>query len=539
MQDKDTSVNADDSSVTLLNEGSGPHGGHGECDEYERTLAADLLAAYDIGLNVAPAASEIDARSLIFGRPIRAHLEELLVTYRPQRPIYVALGYTSGNLFAVACSTRKTLKYVCDALKDRDIARWAMCPGLDGYGAGLLLFRSKDGHVPRQVAKVESGDAVGIYSSGKCLLLPPHIDANGEVYQWLYKEGDAPPEVHLADLEWLGVRPNLLPQDADPWHTMPSRVLAFLTTRVSSKGAETQLFAAAYEVSARGIPRAEALEKLLPAARRNKLSEAAVNRAIESAYSRECQTASALAALNIDRAYAWIEHHEWTARTMSARIAACALLKVYPHAQDGVFAASYIQIEQLTRQSPETIRRALEYLQEAGFIKRLPRRYKNYATRWQLADAVLKTAPDAGSRERVSAEALLWDTDARERAGIGVNGLLVFDQMLSLDHPARPRELAERCQLNIWQVRYVLRRKLSSGPRPLVSQTDEGWIVVRRPASQEETPQWLDEEVAAPRGVRGKGKQRRYALERKRSKWILAPIDRALFRRNGGGMTGD
>lgn len=492
---------------------------------------AEILAYHDAGLNVAPAASARNARSLVRNRLVRADLEHLLDSVYQGQPLCAALGHTSGHLFAVSCITYQTLDYICRELGERGIARWAISPGLDGNGAGYLVFQCKDGYVPDQLIRLPTGDVADIYGSGRCILLPPSIDSDGEVYRWLHKEQGLPPSVHLSELEWLGVQKNLRSLITDPWELMPPRNQKFLREWMPRDYAETRLFAVACEASARNIPRSDAVNTLLPAARRNGLPETAVYRAVESAYNRECKTASALAASSVDRGYAWIAHHRWPARSTSALIMAFALLVLYRRAQGGVFSAAYTQLQAITRFHPDTIASALKHLVDAGFITKAPRESRVGPARWRLGPQVLATEPDVASGMRELADVLLWDTDARERKAFGPVGLVVYWRLLPFERPARSCEIAELLPFSRRQVDYAL-QKLARGPNPWVRETDAGWVVVRRPKSLKETPQFLDEELAGTPEVGGKGKQRLEKLAQKRSQWAIGPIERGLYRQN-------
>lgn len=491
---------------------------------------AEILAYHDAGLNVAPAASVQNARSLVRNRLVRADLEHLLDSVYQGQPVYVALGHTSGHLFAVCCSTCEVLNSICDELEKRGIARWAITPGLDDY-AGLLLFQCKDGYVPDQRIRLENGGEVKIHGSGRCIPLPPFIDPNGVVYRWRHKEKDLPPCIHLSELEWLGVQKNLRSLITDPWELMPPRNQKFLRERMPRDYAETRLFAVACEASARNIPRPDAVSTLLPAARQNGLPETAVYRAVQSAYDRECKTASDLAGTTLDRGYTWIARRRWPARSTSALITACALLVLYRRAQGGVFSAAYTQLQAITRFHPDTIACALKYLVDAGFITKAPRESRAGPGRWRLGPQVLATEPDVASGMRELADVLLWDTDARERKAFGPVGLAVYWRLLPLERPARSREIAESLPFSKRQVDYAL-QKLARGPNPWVRETDEGWVVVRRPKSLKETPQFLDEELAGTPEVGGKGKRRLEKLAQKRSQWAMRPIERGLYRQN-------
>lgn len=492
----------------------------------------EFLALYDAGLNIAPAASARDARSLVYNRLARADFEHLLSgLFRYQR-IYAALGHTSGHLFAVSCITHRALEFICRELGERGIARWAISPGLDGSGAGHLIFQCKDGYIPDQPVQLPTGDVVDIYGSGRCILLPPSIDPDGEVYRWRHKEQGLPPSVHLSELEWLGIQKNLRSRITDPWERMPPRNQAFLKELVPHAH-ETRLFAVAYEASASDIPVSEAVETLLPAARRNGLPDTAVYRAVGSAYSRECETAYNLAASAVDRGYAWIARHHWPPRFLSALIVACALLALYRYAQNGVFRAAYTQLQALTRLHPDTISRALKYLVEVGFVVRTPRVMKSEPARWRLGSDVLRAELVSESGMRDLADVLLWDTDARERNALGPVAILLYWRMLPLERPANSRELTEVTPFSRRQVDYAL-KKLAREPDPWVRKTDEGWIVVRRPQSLKEIPQWMDEEFAGIPGVGGKGMLRRERLHQKRSKWAMRGIERGLYRQSRG-----
>lgn len=491
---------------------------------------AEILAYHDAGLNVAPAASAQNARSLVRNRLVRAGLEHLLDSLYQGQPVYAALGHTSGHLFAVCCPTDDVLNSICDELDKRGIARWAITPGLDDY-AGLLLFQCKDGYVPDQPVRLPTGDVADIYGSGRCILLPPSIDPDGVVYRWRHREQDLPPCVHLSELGWLGVQKNPRSLITDPWELMPPRNQAFLTERLPQDYAETRLFAVACEASARNIPRSDAVSTLLPAARRNGLPETAVYRAVQSAYSRECETASDLAGTTLDRGYTWIAHHRWPARSTSALITACALLVLYRRAQGGVFSAAYTQLQAITRFHPDTIASALKYLVHAGFITKAPRESRAGPGRWRLGPQVLATEPDAASDMRELADVLLWDTHARERKAFGPVGLAVYWRLLPFERPARFREIAESLPFSKHQVDYAL-EKLARGPNPWVRETDEGWVVVRRPKSLKETPQFLDEEFAGTPEVGGKGKRRLEKLAQKQSQWAIGLIERGLYRQN-------
>jgi predicted transcriptional regulator len=159
------------------------------------SLLSEAEALYAVGLNV----FAIQPGSKL---PYGPHA--FLTTtrlYGPSLPSLVAgsniavmTGRLSQNLFILDCDSPEAFERIGTALEGRNIRAWIR----NGARGGQFWLLCREGEVAN--TKIDKVDVLG---NRKYAVAPPSIHPSDMVYEWTAREGNLPPVVSLAQLDFL------------------------------------------------------------------------------------------------------------------------------------------------------------------------------------------------------------------------------------------------------------------------------------------------------------------------------------------------
>lgn len=162
------------------------------------TAADAAQALYTLGLNVFPQPlGKKEGSVWRFMQRTRLRQEDLAEVFAGQCNIAVMVGRTSGNLFVLDFETDAGFQNALFELRARAIPLWAVVTARGGH----IYLRSAEG----PVKSIATGRIPGmeVRGQGGYVLAPPSLHPTGARYMWLLQEGDAPPIVRAADIDFL------------------------------------------------------------------------------------------------------------------------------------------------------------------------------------------------------------------------------------------------------------------------------------------------------------------------------------------------
>lgn len=363
-----------------------------DCVHPDRQTAAEAaLWLHGLGCNVLPQPPGQKGGGLWqFMQHGRLRAEDLPAVFAGRCNVAVMPGRTSGGLFVLDCESAARFEAMCSAVRSRGLPLWAYTTGRGGH----VWLRCADS----DVKSIASGrlPEVEVRGQGRYVLAPPSIHPTGAVYQWIACEGDAPPVVSAAAVDFL--------HDADG---QPVRLEA---QRGASWGPRFNRATRDYLERGASLPEGERHNRFLYACRNYRdcgLTAADMERELAP-----LALASGLPPGEVASIMVWAEAHttpktsarraalpdpdalEWTGRTARTDCAVFVALvnraRLGSHAQ-GVFRASWRELLALAGIADKhALRRALARLQDRQLVERLKRGdHESGASLWRFGPAAL------------------------------------------------------------------------------------------------------------------------------------------------------
>ncbi|MCU0513987.1 MAG: bifunctional DNA primase/polymerase, partial [Anaerolineae bacterium] len=216
--------------------------------------------------------------------------------------IGVMCGATSGNLFVIDCESHEIFMQHIAALQNRRIPVWAVLTARGGH----IYLRCREG----EVANIRPGILPFAELRGQhgYVLAAESLHPAGSVYTWLLQEGDLPPMVEAARINWLVDRrglpveltvvPNRLNRHTrwtqmmvSPFSNLSKTTKEYLAEghRIPEGSRNNRLFAAACDLAGNDYDQSEIEALLVPLALVSGLPQHEILLTIASACSRSRQ----------------------------------------------------------------------------------------------------------------------------------------------------------------------------------------------------------------------------------------------------------
>lgn len=370
--------------------------------------AIEALTLHRLGFNVFPMPFAQKA-----GYPwqqvqyVRLAEDDIPALFRYRANLAVMVGRTSGNLFVIDCETPAEFERQRAKLRAIGVTAWEV---RTGGGGGHLYLGSTDGEVPNlTLTKAKSlglGD-LEIHGSRRYVLAPPSVHPDtGVFYEWLARDGDGPPIVPLAALDWLPAGAPLVrarqsqraeSEPGAPVASYAETAFAEEVERVASapEGARNDTlnraaFALGQLVAVGALDENEVWDALFDAALDAGLGKAETARTLDSGLKAGMANPRGyvpqrLRAATADQLRAWVSAQTWHGKAgASRRAVALALAERARTARNGTWRASERELATLARVARDTVTRALKYLQEVGAIARAGEDGTSSAALWKL-----------------------------------------------------------------------------------------------------------------------------------------------------------
>lgn len=478
------------------------------------------------------------------------------------RPCNTAImcGRTSGNLFIIDCESQETLNYHLREMRKRRIPIWAAKTSRGGH----IYLRSAEG----EVANIEPGiiQNTEIRGCRSYVLAPPSIHPDGAAYHWLTREGNTPPVISIAEINWLrntkGI-PVSLKLDQPQQHTKPKQRAThnakhyYPYNPLSRKTQEylrdghhipkgernNRLFSAACDLAGNQKTLDEVKTLLAPVAQASGLHPSEIERTIQSAFSRprgpakpqHTQQAAPKPARtqNWKDARRYIDTIQWQGRYASSNHAVAIALTERARLgtnENGIFRASIREIACIARLSTTTVQNTLKRLQKAEIplIFRVSSDNTSGATLWRFNEQILKEGHRLKSDSLpppppwVSFSVSFFNAlDFVEREALGRTGWRLYRFLCEAESSLMPREIAALGRFTVNQVNYGLKKLAFFG---LVKRLPAGWKAII--LSVEE----LNQRVSAAAGTLGKGEARKQRFAQERALHVGRILLAALYR---------
>ena len=381
--------------------------------------AIEALTLHRLGFNVFPMPFAQKA-----GYPwqqvqyVRLAEDDIPALFRYRANLAVMVGRTSGNLFVIDCETPAEFERQRATLRSIGVTAWAV---RTGGGGGHLYLRSADGELANLTLTKAQSLGLGDCEVRGCrcyVLAPPSVHPDtGVFYEWLARDGDGPPIVPLAALDWLPAGAPLVrarqsqraeSEPGAPVASYAETAFAEEVERVASapEGARNDTlnraaFALGQLVAVGALDENEVWDALFDAALDAGLSKGETARTIDSGLTagmakprgnvpQRPRTATA------DQLRAWVSAQTWHGKAgASRRAVALALAERARTARNGTWRASEREVATLARVARRTARKALVYLTEVGAIARAGEDATSSATLWKLGATVSKPDGEA------------------------------------------------------------------------------------------------------------------------------------------------
>lgn len=489
-------------------------------------IAIDL---YELGFNVIPIPFAKKG-----GWPwkpfqyVRVHPDQLLRLFAGRCNLAIMTGRTSNNLLVIDCETPESYRQQGKELRRAGIPLWCV---RSGGGGGHYYLHCTEG----EVANIPSGELHDVEVRGnRCYVLaPPSVHpTTGIIYDWDKREGDAPPQANINDINWLPLKlatraKKAARQIPAAFAKLSTQTRDFILNGAPVGERNNRLFAAACDMVGNDYDDYTVRQVLVPIALTCGLPDQEVRDTLHSAFSRPREPARkdqpSQEPKHWEKASAWIKQQAWTERTgqtdKAVFLACCERAKLASN-EHGVFRASVREIAELARITKETASRSLTRLQKANLLEAKGLDTTSQAKLWKLGkETTRNTPPNATETERVRDEytkppwlsnsVLITNSDAAERGALGKTAAVVYEGLLKCVEPVLPTPLAERLRLSRQQVQHAL-AKLKEWD--LVRREEAGWVGVVVSGD------WLDENVCGPAGTLGKGEVRKQQHAEQRAK---------------------
>jgi hypothetical protein len=347
---------------------------------------------FDMGLSVGPTrpVSKLPYlwRKLYTTRIDPAAIPEL---FTGRAGIFVVTGATSGNLAVLDCETLEAARQHAAEFDGRNLRPWRLTTPRGAH----FWWLSADGELANR--KDDASRPRGWELRGRCcyVMTPPSIHPSGVIYDWSYREGERPPIIESAALDWLGAelhakvrrKPTALQAEGYPELSRASR--EFIAGGAPSGQRNNRLFAAACDLAGNGYRHNDARDVLTPAALGSGLPAKEAADTIASAYRKTRTPAKssrqAPPAPGWALARTWADAHTFTSlsaersttpsrpyrvsgATARAVFIACCERARREH-PSAVFRASVREVAELARLRFQTAQAALRCLVAAGHLR--------------------------------------------------------------------------------------------------------------------------------------------------------------------------
>jgi Bifunctional DNA primase/polymerase, N-terminal/Primase C terminal 1 (PriCT-1) len=440
----------------------------------------------------------------------------------------IMCGHTSDNLFVIDCETQTALDHHLNQLRQRHIPLWVVSTARGGH----IYLRCADG----EVANIESGrlQDAEVRGCNGYVLAPGSVHPTGALYQWIQRDSDTPPTVHIHDINWLTNRHNdpvrlkLTKSKArkfNPYTPLSRATQDYLTYghSIPEGSRNTRLFSAACDMLGCGYTIDEIEPQLATLAQHSGLPQNEVHNTLRSAAAHIRQPArpqriptSKDTPPNVwKNALHFAHNHQWTGRTATTdKLVFLALVERAKTANNDtqIFRGSHREISILARCTLRTTRKALKRLLALQYINKKGSDRVSEASLWQFNESAfeleLKSDPfPATPPWKRYSESLSNSSDVIERGALGYNGLYLYQSLVAEGQPLMPNAIVSLSGLSIHQVNYGLKKLCNFG---LVQREKTGWRAIALSDAE------LEIRVALPTGKLGRGEARRrkYAEER-------------------------
>lgn len=525
--------------------------------------APTYVRLYDAGLNVFPirpgSKAPFDAWAIL--KTTRLHPDALHRAFAPlatgELPnLAIVTGHTSGDLFCLDCEDEKTFLGQIRQFRRRHLPVWALRSGGAKRG-GHILVRCAEGTVKHVTADAVAAAApelgtLEVLSNGAYFVGPGSLHPDGGRYTFHITDGDEPPTIHLADLDWLPlevISGRCAGRPMTAKSALAAKTLDFLQNGAPPRTRNARLYAAAKDIhgnECEGVPLdydgPRGLWARLEAAARNcdrtydPFTDAEITSTIASARSKPCQPAKwagrahrkkSTAAPVWQRARAWALSQHWPGKAgttdRAVFLAHCERAKFGDRTGAGCWRASVDELSELAGFSPNAVIAANRRLVAAGHLARVGVD--------RLSAAALYAFPPAAACCQICTPTSLGkvgvqirqNSDAAERGALGKTAWVLYAALLDADGPLTTRQAADLAHLSYRQTRRAL-LKLESyvddcGYR-MVEQTARGaWVAF------EVTDDWLRFIVTDPAGTTGAGERRkaknRAERQHRAASWVM------------------
>ena len=352
---------------------------------------------YDMGFSIGPTKPASKEpylwRRLVQTRIERDYLQRL---FDNRAGIFVIVGRISRNLTVLDCETEREADYHAREFERRGLKVWRVTTARGGH----LWWLSADGELANvRKDKFPNGRAE-LWGNTHYCLCPPSVHPTGVIYDWEFRDGELPPSIPIAALDWLPVelrfkvRRKVERREADPLDCLSKSSRDFIAHGATSGDRNNRLFKAACDMAGNEFDYQAAYAMLAPVAQRCGLESRAIRDTIKSAFSKprtpSKQSRPTPPLPTWMRAAQWAERHQWrrmnavvervsrkTRQPIKARYAVTAetARKVFnaccerARRDNGdVFRASTREVAELANMGRDTAYNALRCLIHAGVL---------------------------------------------------------------------------------------------------------------------------------------------------------------------------
>lgn len=459
--------------------------------------------------------------------------------------VAVVTGRTSHNLAVLDCETLEALELHRAQFERRGFAVWIVRTARGGH----LYFLSEAG----ALANLKPTGAAWELRGNNCYVLaPPSIHPTGAVYEWLAREGAAPPSIPLAALDWLGAslavkpRAKFIPRPDTPENDALAALSKtnrdFCENGASKTTRNNRLFNAAADFAGNDISIETARPYLLQGCERSTFDKSFTRkhaeRTIQSAYSKPRTAARAFygparkrtPAAIWKRAAQFADAHQW--QNIAARVRGRKIAVSAQTARSAFEACIERARQDDARRAGDSFRAAVREIAELANIER-GTAYKalhcltaNDYLQWQGATETgasqftfggkVKNAPKRdSSKEWSTSTVAFWraDTfaDVFRRGALSRTAGRVW--LLILENPLTAAQIAAR--LNVRSVGTVRKALAKLEAHNLARRVDRAWI------GESAEPAQL-ERIAEKCATRGKAAQRKERHKQERADAVTA-----------------
>lgn len=462
----------------------------------------------------------------------RAEALEIFLRLFDATNIALMCGRTSQNLTVLDCENELSAQRHA-----REFARRGLRPWVVRTARGKHFLWLSDCEIANDRDNTEKPRGWEIRGHSCFVLTPPSIHPSGAVYEWLEREGEHPPVIERAALDWLELKPSVKARIYKPFEGGAFARLFKSTREFCEHGARcgdrnNRLFKAACDFQSKGFSLAEASAHLLHGCDLSgydkSFTRRQAERTITSAYKRTRNTpkpnAKPISAPVWLRAATWAMSHKWeslqyrdrkskSTKRVSKDTARFVFLACCERARRDaleVFRCARREIAELAGVRSGTAGNALLALEQAGFV--LNRGYNRHGAHLiafpqnvQKRTSNIEWFNIIGTVLHVGAKSDLFSNGK----GLGRTAGRVLDVIA--ERPRSVQQIAERLDCDESTVRRALGKLAGHSVARKVGKCK--WIGERL------THERINE-IAQVRGALGKGQARKDLHARERARFV-------------------